>query len=237
VLEEAGRLSEQLLAPTNGPADEEGCHFDKATQTVTTPKGFKEAFKQFAEGGWTGLTNPEEYGGQALPAVLGTATTEIFQSGNLAWSLYPLLSEGPATRWKCTVKNGSASVHEADRRRPLDRHHVPDRAAGRFRPGPAEDARRAGRWQHAYKITGTKIFISAGEHDLTENIVHWCWHACPTHRPAAAASRCSSCRSSRSTRTARSASATRWPPARSNTRWASTRCSTCVMNFDGAEGF
>jgi alkylation response protein AidB-like acyl-CoA dehydrogenase len=94
VLEEAGRLSEQLLAPTNGPADEEGCHFDKATQAVTTPKGFKEAFKQFADGGWTGLTNAEAYGGQALPGVLGTATTEIFQSGNLAWSLYPLLSEG-----------------------------------------------------------------------------------------------------------------------------------------------
>jgi alkylation response protein AidB-like acyl-CoA dehydrogenase len=94
VLEEAGRLSEQLLAPTNWPADLEGCHYDKATQTVTTPKSFKEAFKAFAEGGWAGLTNPEAYGGQALPGVLGTATTEIFQSGNLAWSLYPLLSEG-----------------------------------------------------------------------------------------------------------------------------------------------
>ena len=77
-----------------GPPTLEGCHFDKATQTVTTPKGFKEAFKQFADGGWTGLTNDEKYGGQALPGVVGTATTEIFQSGNLAWSLYPLLSEG-----------------------------------------------------------------------------------------------------------------------------------------------
>jgi Acyl-CoA dehydrogenases len=94
VLEEAGKLAEQVLAPTNWPADLEGCRYDKATQTVTTPKGFKEAFRQFADGGWTSLTNPEAYGGQALPAVLGTATTEIFQSGNLAWSLYPLLSEG-----------------------------------------------------------------------------------------------------------------------------------------------
>ena len=94
VLEEAGRLSEQLLAPTNAPADAEGCQFDKATGKVTTPASFKEAFRQFAEGGWTGLTNPESCGGQALPGVLGTATTEIFQSGNLAWSLYPLLSEG-----------------------------------------------------------------------------------------------------------------------------------------------
>ena len=94
VLEEAGRFSEQVLAPTNGPGDEEGCHYDKATQTVTTPKGFKEAYRQFADGGWTGLTMAEAVGGQALPNVLGTAATEIFQSGNLAWSLYPMLSEG-----------------------------------------------------------------------------------------------------------------------------------------------
>ncbi|MEO6801044.1 MAG: acyl-CoA dehydrogenase N-terminal domain-containing protein, partial [Rhodanobacter sp.] len=84
VLEEAGRLSEQLLAPTNAPADAEGCHFDTTTHEVTTPKGFKDAFRQFAEGGWTSLTNPEAYGGQALPGLMGTATTEIFQSGNLA---------------------------------------------------------------------------------------------------------------------------------------------------------
>ncbi|TPG48834.1 acyl-CoA dehydrogenase [Rhodanobacter glycinis] len=177
VLEEAGRLSEQLLAPTNGPADEEGCHFDKATQTVTTPKGFKEAFKQFAEGGWTGLTNPEAYGGQALPNVLGTATTEIFQSGNLAWSLYPLLSEG-ATH--------AMEMHgEEWQRERFMKPIVEGRWTGtmcltepqagsdlgllktRAEPG---DGNANGHTN--YRITGTKIFISAGEHDLTENIVH-----------------------------------------------------------------
>ncbi len=172
VLEEAGRLSEQLLAPINGPADEEGCHFDKATQTVTTPKGFKEAFKQFAEGGWTGLTNPEAYGGQALPNVLGTATTEIFQSGNLAWSLYPLLSEG-ATH--------ALEIHGEEWQR--ERFMKPI-VAGRWtgtmcltEPQAGSDlgllkTRAEPGEGNVYKITGTKIFISAGEHDLTENIVH-----------------------------------------------------------------
>ncbi|OOG63949.1 acyl-CoA dehydrogenase [Rhodanobacter sp. B04] len=172
VLEEAGRLSEQLLAPTNGPADEEGCHFDKATQTVTTPKGFKEAFKQFAEGGWTGLTNPEKYGGQALPGVLGIATTEIFQSGNLAWSLYPLLSEG-ATH--------ALEMHgEEWQRERFMKPIVEGRWTGTMcltEPQAGSDlgllkTRAEPGEGNTYKITGTKIFISAGEHDLTENIVH-----------------------------------------------------------------
>jgi len=172
VLEEAGRLSEQLLAPTNGPADEEGCHFDKATQTVTTPKGFKEAFRQFAEGGWTGLTNPEAYGGQALPNVLGTATTEIFQSGNLAWSLYPLLSEG-ATH--------AMEMHgEEWQRERFMKPIVEGRWTGTMcltEPQAGSDlgllkTRAEPGENGTYRITGTKIFISAGEHDLTENIVH-----------------------------------------------------------------
>jgi len=172
VLEEAGRLSEQLLAPTNGPADEEGCHFDKATQTVTTPKGFKEAFKQFAEGGWTGLTNSEKYGGQALPGVLGIATTEIFQSGNLAWSLYPLLSEGATHAMK---------MHgEEWQRERFMKPIVEGRWTGTMcltEPQAGSDlgllkTRAEPTDNNAYKITGTKIFISAGEHDLTENIVH-----------------------------------------------------------------
>lgn len=177
VLEEAGRLSEQLLAPTNWPADLEGCHFDKATHTVTTPRGFKEAFKQFAEGGWTGLTNPEKYGGQALPGVLGTATTEIFQSGNLAWSLYPLLSEG-ATH--------AMAMHGEEWQR---EHYMKPIVEGRWtgtmcltEPQAGSDlgmlktrAEPAGvdaEGHEKFKLSGTKIFISGGEHDLTENIVH-----------------------------------------------------------------
>ncbi|MBB6241565.1 acyl-CoA dehydrogenase C-terminal domain-containing protein [Rhodanobacter sp. MP1X3] len=241
VLEEAGRLSEQLLAPTNGPADQEGCHFDKATQTVTTPKGFKEAFKQFADGGWTGLTNPEEYGGQALPAVLGTATTEIFQSGNLAWSLYPLLSEG---------STHAMEMHGEEWQRQL---YMKPIVEGRWtgtmcltepQAGSdlgmiktrAEPGEKSGE-HDTYKISGTKIFISAGEHDLTENIVHLVLARLPD---APAGSRGISmfivpkfkvnADGSLGERNAVAAGSIEH-------KMGIHACSTCVMNFDNAEGF
>ncbi|GLQ88628.1 acyl-CoA dehydrogenase C-terminal domain-containing protein [Dyella flagellata] len=172
VLEEAGRLSEQVLAPTNGPGDEEGCHYDKASRTVTTPKGFKEAFKQFAEGGWAGLTMAEAFGGQALPSVLGTATTELFQSGNLSWSLYPLLSEGACH---------ALELHGTDEQK---HSYLKPIVAGRWtgtmcltEPQAGSDlgllkTRAEPGANGSYKLTGTKIFISAGDHDLAENIVH-----------------------------------------------------------------
>ena len=242
VLEEAGRLSEQLLAPTNAPADAEGCRYDKASQTVTTPKGFKEAFKAFAEGGWTGLTNPEAYGGQALPGVLGTATTEIFQSGNLAWSLYPLLSEGAthaleqhgeewqrelymkpivAGRWTgtmCLTEPQAGSDLGL-----LKTRAVPGEADANGRP--------------TWKISGTKIFISAGEHDLTENIVHLVLARLPD---APEGSRGISMFIVPKFKLNADGS-----PGERNTVAAGAiehkmgihACSTCVMNFDGAEGY
>ncbi len=107
VLEEAARFNEQVLAPLNAPGDEEGCHFDKATRTVTTPKGFKEAYRQYAEGGWAGLTAHEKYGGQALPAVLGTLTKEMIDSANLAWGIYPCSPTAPPAPWSTTRTSGS----------------------------------------------------------------------------------------------------------------------------------
>ena len=172
VLEEAGRLSEALLAPFNASGDEEGCHYDKATQTVTTPKGFKEAFKAFAEGGWTGLTQAEHFGGQALPNAIGTATTEIFQAGNLSWSLYPLLSEGAchAMELHGTKEQQDTYLKPIVEGRWTGTMCLTEPQAGsdlgllKTRAEPGENG--------TYKITGTKIFISAGEHDLAENIVH-----------------------------------------------------------------
>ncbi|HET7329813.1 acyl-CoA dehydrogenase C-terminal domain-containing protein [Dyella sp.] len=172
VLEEAGRLSEQVLAPTNASGDEEGCHFDKASRTVTTPKGFKEAFRQFAEGGWAGLTMAEEFGGQALPSVLGTATTELFQSGNLSWSLYPLLSEGACHALELHGTNEQKHTYL----KPIvagqwtgtmcltEPQAGSDLGLLKTRAEPGENGN--------YKITGTKIFISAGDHDLAQNIIH-----------------------------------------------------------------
>ncbi|GAB2593266.1 acyl-CoA dehydrogenase C-terminal domain-containing protein [Dyella jejuensis] len=172
VLEEAGKLSEQVLAPTNAPGDEEGCHYDKATRTVTTPKGFKEAFRQFADGGWAGLTMDEAFGGQALPSVMGIATTEMFQSGNLSWSLYPLLSEGACH---------ALEIHGTDEQKHT---YLKPIVAGRWtgtmcltEPQAGSDlgllkTRAEPGENGSYTITGTKIFISAGEHDLAENIIH-----------------------------------------------------------------
>ncbi|HUB89948.1 MAG TPA: acyl-CoA dehydrogenase C-terminal domain-containing protein [Dyella sp.] len=172
VLEEAGRLSEQVLAPTNAAGDEEGCHYDKASRTVTTPKGFKEAFKQFAEGGWAGLTMAEEFGGQALPSVLGVATTELFQSGNLSWSLYPLLSEGAChalelhgtEAQKHTYLKPIVSGQWTGTMCLTEPQAGSDLGLLKTRAEPGANG--------SYKITGTKIFISAGDHDLAENIIH-----------------------------------------------------------------
>ncbi len=237
VLEEAGRLSEQLLAPTNAPADAEGCHYDKATQTVTTPKSFKEAFKAFAEGGWTGLTNPEAYGGQALPGVLGIATTEIFQSGNLAWSLYPLLSEG--------ATHAMALHGEEWQRERYMKPIVEGRWTGTMcltEPQAGSDlgllkTRAEPGEGNSYKITGTKIFISAGEHDLTENIVHLVLARLPD---APEGSRGISMfivpkfkvneDGSLGARNTVAAGAIEH-------KMGIHACSTCVMNFDGAEGY
>ena len=242
VLEEAGKLSEQVLAPTNWPGDVEGCHFDKATQTVTTPKGFKEAFKQFAEGGWTSLTNPEAYGGQALPALLGTATTEIFQSGNLAWSLYPLLSEGACH----AMEQHGEEWHRQLYMQPI----VEGRWTGTMcltEPQAGSDlgllktrAEPAGQdagGHDLYKLTGTKIFISAGEHDLTENIVHLVLARLPD---APAGSRGISMFIVPKFKVNPDGSLGERNPVAAGAiehKMGIKGSATCVMNFDGAEGY
>ena len=237
VLEEAGRLSEQLLAPTNAPADAEGCHYDKASQTVTTPKGFKEAFKAFAEGGWTGLTNPEIYGGQALPGVLGTATTEIFQSGNLAWSLYPLLSEG-ATH--------ALEIHgEAWQRERFMKPIIAGRWTGTMcltEPQAGSDlgllkTRAEPGDNGAYKITGTKIFISAGEHDLTENIVHLVLARLPDAPEGSRGISMFIVPKFRVNEDGSLGARNTVAAGAIEHKMGIHACSTCVMNFDGAEGY
>lgn len=242
VLEEAGRLSEQLLAPTNAPADAEGCHFDQATRTVTTPKGFKEAFRQFAEGGWTSLTNPEAYGGQALPGVLGTATTEIFQSGNLAWSLYPLLSEGATHAME---QHGEEWQRQLYMKPIVEGRWTGTMCLTEPQAGSdlgllktrAEPAGQDADGHQLYRLTGTKIFISAGEHDLTENIVHLVLARLPD---APEGSRGISmfivpkfklkADGSLGERNTVAAGAIEH-------KMGIHACSTCVMNLDGAEGY
>ena len=91
ILDEAAKFAEQVLTPLNASGDEEGCRFDKATAAVTTPKGFKEAYAKYVEGGWPSLTAPEKYGGQHLPDSIGAPLKEMLDSANLSWGNFPLL--------------------------------------------------------------------------------------------------------------------------------------------------
>lgn len=170
IVEEAGKLCENVLFPLNRTGDEEGCHYENGV--VRTPKGFKEAYQQFREGGWTAVTCDPEYGGQGLPATVGFALQEMFTASNQAFSMYPGLSHGAYE---------ALSAHASDELKKLylpklsdgtwsgtmcltEPHCGTDLGMLRTKAEPQADG--------SYLITGTKIFISAGEHDLTENILH-----------------------------------------------------------------
>ena len=172
VLDEAAKFTEQVLAPLNQTGDQEGCHFDAATASVKAPAGFKKAYEQYVENGWSGLTSPAAFGGQAMPQVLGCAVKEMLDSANLSWGNYPLLSHGAT----------EALLHHGDdwQREVFLKPIVEGRWTGtmcltepqcgtdlgllKTKAEPAADG--------SYRISGSKIFITAGEHDFTENIVH-----------------------------------------------------------------
>jgi acyl-CoA dehydrogenase len=171
ILAEAGRFCEQVLTPLNRTGDREGCarHGDGS---VTTPKGFKEAFKQYVDGGWMGISAPEEFGGQGLPAALTAAVNEMMCSANMAFSMYAGLTQGALA---ALIAHGTPEQNAA---------YVPKMVAGRWtgtmnltEPHCGTDlgllrTKAVKQGDGSYKLTGTKIFISSGEHDLAENIVH-----------------------------------------------------------------
>ncbi len=171
VLTEGGRVCEEILFPLNRSGDEQGCtrHPDG---TVTTPDGFKEAYRAYREGGWVGLSAPEEFGGQGLPHVIGTAMEEFRMAANQSFGMYPGLTMGAVA--SILVKG---SEEQKARYVPkmiagewggtmnlTESHAGTDLGLIRTRAVPQVDG--------SYSITGTKIFISGGEHDLTENIIH-----------------------------------------------------------------
>src|SRR5438445_850700 len=172
ILDEAAKFCEQVLAPLNASGDEQGCTLDKATATVTTPKGFKEAYAQYIEGGWSSLNAPEQYGGQYLPDSLGAPLKEMLDSANLSWGNFPLLSHGASESLKHHGEEWQRQVFL----KPIvegrwtgtmcltEPHCGSDLGLLRTRAEPNPDG--------TYRVSGTKIFITAGEHDLTENIVH-----------------------------------------------------------------
>ncbi len=171
ILGEAAKLSEQVLQPLNRTGDLEGCKRND-DGSVTTPKGFKDAFKQVAEGGWLGLAAPTEFGGQGLPVTLSQAVAEFQISANMAFSMYGGLTMGATA---------ALLVHGTPEQK---KTYVPKMIAGEWtgtmnltEPQCGTDlgmlrTKALRQADGSFKITGTKIFISAGEHDLTENIIH-----------------------------------------------------------------
>ena len=171
ILGEAAKLSEEVLQPLNRTGDLEGCvrHDDGS---VTTPKGFKAAFKQVAEGGWLGLSAPTEYGGQGLPVTLSQTVAEFQISANMAFSMYGGLTMGATA---------ALLVHGTPEQK---KTYVPKMVAGEWtgtmnltEPQCGTDlgllrTKAVKQADGSYRITGTKIFISAGEHDLASNIIH-----------------------------------------------------------------
>jgi len=169
VLEEGAK---EVLFPLNHSGDREGCHFDAATKAVTTPKGFKEAYKQYVEGGWAALACDPEYGGQGLPVSLNNSFYEMLNSSNQAWTMYPGLSHGA---YECLKEHGTDEQKKLYLPKLVsgewtgtmcltEAHCGTDLGLLRTKAEPQADG--------TYSITGSKIFISAGEHDMAENIVH-----------------------------------------------------------------
>ena len=167
---ELARFAENELAPLNLSGDKEGCSFENGV--VRTPRGFKEAYRAFAQGGWTGICVDPAYGGQGLPHIMTFVLSEVLSAANMAFGMYPGLSAGA-----CEALEQHAG--EA-----LKAMFLPPLAEGRWsgtmcltEPHCGTDlglirTRAAPTGAGAYAITGTKIFISAGEHDLTDNIIH-----------------------------------------------------------------
>ncbi|RYG14089.1 MAG: acyl-CoA dehydrogenase [Burkholderiales bacterium] len=237
VLDEAARFTETVLAPLNSVGDEVGCSLDKASGEVTTPPGFREAYRQFIEGGWTGLTAAPEHGGQGLPHAMGVPLNEMINAANLAWGNFPLLSHGAVEALK---QHGEDWQREAFLK-PIvegrwtgtmcltEPHCGTDLGLLKTRAEPNADG--------SYAITGTKIFITAGEHDLTENIVHLVLAKLPD---APAGAKGISLFVTPKFKVARDGSMGERNALRCGSiehKMGIKGSVTCVMNFDGAEGY
>ncbi len=170
VLEEAGKVSSEVLMPLNEVGDREGCVLENGV--VRTPTGFSDAFTQMKEGGWTAMDVPEQYGGQGLPYIMHTAAQEPMVSANMAFNMYQGLTHGALS---AILAHGSdaqkdmylpklASCEWTGTMNLTEPHCGTDLGLMRTKAVPQDDG--------SFKVSGQKIFISAGEHDMAENIIH-----------------------------------------------------------------
>mgnify|MGYP003332943940 CR=1 FL=1 len=171
ILTEAAKFCEEEIAPTNQEGDDVGCS-RLEDGSVSVPDVFVEPYKKFAEGGWIGLSVPERFGGQGLPFTLAVATNEFVSSSNMAWSLFPGITRG-------AIQALLVSANDAQKE-----HFIPPMARGEWtgtmcltEPHCGTDlgmlkTKAVDKENGTYEITGQKIFISGGEHDLTDNIIH-----------------------------------------------------------------
>ncbi|MFM9424814.1 alkylation response protein AidB-like acyl-CoA dehydrogenase [Variovorax sp. GrIS 2.14] len=172
VIEEAGKFASEVIFPLNITGDQEGCVLDRTTHEVTTPKGFKEAYAKYVEGGWPALSCDPAFGGQGLPFVVSQCTFEMMNSANQAWTMYPGLSHGA---YEALVAHGTEEQKKT---------YLPKLTSGEWtgtmcltEPQCGTDlgmlrTRAEPQVDGTYKLTGNKIFISAGEHDMAPNIIH-----------------------------------------------------------------
>jgi alkylation response protein AidB-like acyl-CoA dehydrogenase len=170
VLDEAGKIARDVLAPLNASGDQEGCRLENGV--VHTPKGFREAFRAMKEGGWTALDCDPAYGGQGMPYVLATAVGEIFVSANMAFNMYQGLTHGAYSAihahgtdaQKATFLPKMVTCDWTGTMNLTEPHCGTDLGQLRTRAEPQADG--------SYRISGQKIFISAGDHDMAENVIH-----------------------------------------------------------------
>ncbi len=172
VIEEAGKFAAEVTFPLNISGDEEGCTLDKTTHEVKTPTGFKAAYAKYVEGGWPALSCDPAFGGQGLPFVVNQCLFEMLNSANQAWTMYPGLSHGA---YEALVAHGTQEQKKTYLPKLTsgewtgtmcltEPHCGTDLGLLRTKAEPQADG--------SYRITGNKIFISAGEHDMTDNIIH-----------------------------------------------------------------
>ncbi|MGO3534489.1 acyl-CoA dehydrogenase family protein, partial [Pseudomonas helleri] len=170
ILEEAGKVTAKSVAPLSREADEEGCHWNDSV--VTTPAGFVDAYKTYAEGGWVGVGGNPDFGGMGMPKAVSAQVEEMINSSSLAFGLYPMLTSGA-----CVSINAHASEE-------LKATYLPNMYSGEWAGSMCLTEPHAGtdlgmirtkaepQADGSFKVSGTKIFITGGEHDLTENIIH-----------------------------------------------------------------